>query len=141
MKKPFAIVGSILVLSASVAFAQSIGTTSSNTVSGVNSDTYSHQAVGHDVTGFSNPYTGPGVTKESINRAPNPNVVLKPKLGGAGVAVAKYGPVMLSPTASASYGNGERYLAAPDARYDLDHESGPAAHRDTGGIKLFSVEF
>jgi hypothetical protein len=141
MKKSFVILGSILVLSTGALFAQSTGTTSSNSVSGVNSDTSAHQAVGHDVTGFSNPYTGPGVTKEEINRAPNPNVVLKPKLGGAGVAVAKYGPVMLSPTAPASYGNGERYLAAPDARYDLDHESGPAAHRDTGGIKLFSIEF
>jgi len=25
--------------------------------------------------------------------------------------------------------------------YDLQHESGPAAHRDAGGFKLFSIEF
>ena len=48
---------------------------------------------------------------------------------------------MLSPTAPASYGIGEHYLSAPDPRYDVPHEAGPAAHRDAGGIKVFSIEF
>jgi hypothetical protein len=132
MKKTLAVLGSVLLLSTGAAFAQSVNqapTTSAN------------EEVTHDVTGFSSKWTGPGVTKEQINRPPNPNVVLKPTVGGAAVAVAKYGPIMLSPTAPASYGNGERYLSAPDTRYDLPHESGFAAHRDAGGIKVFSIEF
>ncbi len=41
----------------------------------------------------------------------------------------------------AEYGIGEKYLAAPNSRYDLMHESGRAAHRDAGGIKLLTFEF
>jgi hypothetical protein len=36
---------------------------------------------------------------------------------------------------------GEKYLSAPDPQYDVAHEVGPAAHRDSGGFKLFSLEF
>jgi hypothetical protein len=137
MKKTLALLGSVLVLSTGAAWAQSAG----NGVSTNATSTSANQVVHHDITGFSSKWSGPGVTREEINRPPNPNVVLKPKIGGATVAIANYGPVMVSRTAPASYGNGERYLAAPDSRYDLDHESGPAARRDTGGIKLFSLEF
>jgi hypothetical protein len=62
-------------------------------------------------------------------------------LGGVFVDGAKYGPVLISPTAPASYGIGEKYLSAPDPRADTLHESAQAAHRDSGGIKLFSLEF
>lgn len=130
MKKTFATLGSILIFSMGVAFAQS-----ANVVTSAN------QTTGHDITGFSSQWSGPGLTKKQIYTPPNPNVVLKPKIGGAAVAIAKYGPVMISPTAPASYGLGERYLSAPSSRYDIPHESGPAAHRDTGGIKLFTLEF
>lgn len=97
-------------------------------------------AMAQDVTGFRAP-NQPGVSPESSKRAPNPNVVLQPKLGGVFVDGGKYGPVMISPTAPAEYGMGEKYLAAPSTRWDLQHESGPASHRDTGGIKLFTFEF
>lgn len=127
---------SVLVLTASSAFAQSAG----SSVSYNSSVGTSGRASGADVTGF-NARTYPGMTQQQANRPPNPNVVLKPKLGGAVTDTIKYGGDMLSPTAPAEYGIGEKYLSAPDSRYDLDHESGPAAHRDTGGIKLFSVEF
>jgi hypothetical protein len=53
----------------------------------------------------------------------------------------KYGAELINPAAPASYGYGEKYLSAPSSTYDLQHESGPAAHRDAGGIKLFSLEF
>jgi hypothetical protein len=132
MKTTLALLGSMLVLSMGAAFAQSANQAPA---------TSANEQVTHDVTGFSSKWSGPGLTKEQINRPPNPNVILKPKLGGAAVAIATYGPVMISPTAPASYGNGERYLSAPDPRADLPHESGPAAHRDAGGIKLFSLEF
>ena len=49
---------------------------------------------------------------------------------------------MISPTAPAEYGMGEKYLSAPSQQgYDVQHETGPAAHRDSGGLKLFSLEF
>jgi hypothetical protein len=141
--KTLSILASMLLLSAGAAFAQS--QSAGNTMSNdnlANTTTRSPQtAVSHDVTGFSNPYTGPGVTKESVSRPPNMHPNLKPALGGAGTATAKYGPVMLSPLAPASYGMGERYLSAPDPRADTAHECGPAAHRDSGGIKLFSIDF
>jgi hypothetical protein len=134
--KTLTILVSVLLLTAGSAYAQSAGPgVSYNSTSGT-----SGRASGSDVTGFS-ARTYPGMSPEQANRAPNPNVVLKPKLGGAVTDGVKYGTVMISPTAPAEYGIGEKYLSAPDARYDLDHESGPAAHRDTGGIKLFSLEF
>jgi hypothetical protein len=66
---------------------------------------------------------------------------LQPQLGGVFVDGAKYGTQLINPAAPASYGMGEKYLAAPDPRYDLERESGRAAHHDAGGIKLFTLEF
>jgi hypothetical protein len=98
---------------------------------------------GHDVTGFVAPSyaPGPGYDKKAITAPPNIHPDLKPRLGGIFVDGAKYGTVMISPTAPLTYGMGENYLSAPSQREDLQHETGPAAHRDTGGFKLFSIEF
>jgi hypothetical protein len=138
--KTLTILASLFLLSSAAAFAQAntVGA-ANNSVSSVTSSSTSY--VAHDVTGFSNPYTGPGKTKESIERAPDLHPNLKPQPGGVATDVVKYGPVMLSPTAPASYGIGAKYLSAPDPREDVSHESGPAAHRDSGGLKLFSLEF
>ena len=122
--KTLTLFASVLLLTAGSAYAQ----------------TAASSARASDVTGFSS-HVYPGVTPQQASRPPNPNVVLKPKLGGIFTDGAKYGPVMISPTAPAEFGMGEKYLSAPDTRYDLQHESGPAAHRDTGGFKLFSLEF
>ena len=98
-------------------------------------------ATAQDVTGFASKpgYNAPGAP--SSKGFPNPNVVLKPQLGGVFVDGAKYGTQLINPAAPASYGIGERYLAAPSSRYDLERESGRAAHHDAGGIKLFTLEF
>ncbi|MCE0521693.1 MAG: hypothetical protein LV480_02140 [Methylacidiphilales bacterium] len=93
-----------------------------------------------DLTGFSSTQA-PGVTAESLKAPPNPHVILKPQLGGVFVDGAKYGTIMISPSAPASYGIGQKYLSAPSSMTDLKHESGPAAHRDSGGFKLFTFEF
>ena len=138
--KTLTILASFLVLSAGAAFAQTESTGSSNnSISSVTPNTKG--AVAHDVTGFSNPYTGPDKTQDSINRAPDMHPNLKPQPGGVATAIYKHGAVMISPVAPASYGNGEAYLSAPDPRYDVERECGPAAHRDSGGLKLFSIEF
>jgi hypothetical protein len=133
----------LLMLTAAVAHAQS--ETAGNTYSTSNvSPTTSRQPqtlVAHDVTGFSNPYTGPGVTQESKQRPPNIHPDLKPQPGGIATDTVKYGAVMWSPLAPESLGNGEKYLSAPSPRGDVDHETGPAAHRDSGGWKLFCLEF
>jgi hypothetical protein len=141
--KTLTILVSMILLSGTAATAQSVG---SSMVGSPNNEiarpaSSKNELVRHDVTGFSNPYTGPDVTKESINRSPNLHPNLKPTTGGAVTDTVKYGPQMLSPFAPASLGEGERYLSAPDPRYDVDHESGPSAHRESGGLKLFSVEF
>lgn len=93
-----------------------------------------------DLTGFYSKQ-GPGFNSGTLKTPPNPHVVLKPTVGGVFVDGAKYGTVMISPAAPASYGLGQRYLSAPSSGVDLQHESGPAAHRDTGGFKLFTFEF
>jgi hypothetical protein len=99
-------------------------------------------AAAQDLTGFTTMnYPGPGVSPDNAKRAPNPNVVLKPKMGGIFVDGAKYGAVMISPFAPASYGIGQKYLAAPSTGTDLQHESAAAAHRDTGGVKVVTFEF
>jgi len=99
-------------------------------------------ASAHDVTGFSAPNTpGPGVTEQSLKNPPQLHPDLRPRVGGIVVDTVKYGPVMISPTAPARYGIGANYLSAPSPSYDLQHESGYAAHRDAGGLKLFSFEF
>ena len=95
-------------------------------------------AAADDVTGFTaKNYPGAPTSKGF----PNPHVVLTPKAGGVFVDGAKYGTVMISPWAPAEYGMGEKYLSAPNSRYDLERECGRAAHRDAGGIKLLTWEF
>jgi hypothetical protein len=120
-----------MALSFGVAAAQDTG------ISGRNNPT-TPGSVASDVNGFHSPGTlGPVESSKMPNMHPN----LKPQLGGVFVDGAKYGTQLINPAAPASYGIGEKYLSAPDPRYDLMHESGPAAHHDAGGIKLFSLEF
>ena len=94
----------------------------------------------HDETGFS-AHNAPALSTESVTAFPNPHVVLKPKLSGIFIDGAKYGWVIASPVAPKEYGIGEKYLAAPNARYGLERESGRAAHHDAGGTKLVTFEF
>jgi hypothetical protein len=138
--KTLTTLAAFLVLSAGVAFAQSESTGSANnSVSSVTPNSTGTTA--HDVTGFSNKNTGPGITQDERDRPPNMHPNLKPQPGGVATAIYKHGAVMISPVAPASYGMGEKYLSAPDPQYDVAHEVGPAAHRDSGGFKLFSLEF
>jgi hypothetical protein len=95
---------------------------------------------GLDVTGFRAPSELNQTPSES-SKFPNTHPNLAPRLGGVFVDGAKYGGELINPAAPESYGYGEKYLSAPSSTYDLKHESGPAAHRDAGGIKLFSLEF
>ena len=97
-------------------------------------------ATAQDMTGFTSK-NSPATANQSSKRPANPHPDLSPQVGGIFADGGKYGPVMISPTAPASYGNGEKYLSAPSTRYDLQHETGPAAHRDTGGFKLVTFEF
>jgi hypothetical protein len=95
---------------------------------------------GVDVNGFKAPNTL-NQTPGQSSKFPNPHPILKPQLGGIFVDGAKYGTQMINPSAPAGFGYGAKYLSAPSSRYDLERESGPAAHRDAGGFKLFSIEF
>ena len=129
--KTLALLVTLLALSATAATAQDLS-------GNANRPATAGTASGSDITGFHSPQTlGPAPSAAM----PNPHVILKPQLGGVFVDGAKYGTMLISPTAPASYGMGEKYLSAPDPRYDLERESGRAAHHDTGGIKLFSLEF
>ena len=120
-----------MALSFGVAAAQDTGISGRNNPSTPGS-------VASDVNGFHSPATlGPVQSSKMPNIHPN----LKPQLGGVFVDGGKYGTQLINPAAPASYGMGEKYLSAPDPRYDLMHESGPAAHHDAGGIKVFSFEF
>jgi len=119
--------------------ALSFGVASAQDISGNANRPVSETAKGADVTGFRAP-AELGPTSES-SKAPNMHPDLTPKLGGIFVDGAKYGTQLINPAAPASYGMGEKYLSAPDARYDLERETGRAAHHDTGGFKLFSLEF
>ena len=121
-----------LAFSFGVAAAQDTGISGRNNPSTPGS-------VASDVNGFHSPQTlGPVESSKMPNIHPN----LKPQLGGVVVdGFTKYGAELINPAAPASYGMGEKYLSAPDPRYDLMHESGPAAHHDAGGIKVFSLEF
>ena len=122
----------VVVLSMGVASAQELSGNANNPAS-------PGAAHGADVTGFKSPATlGPG---SDVYKAPNPHPDLRPKLGGIFVDGAQYGTVMISPTAPASYGLGEKYLTAPSPTQDVQHESGPAAHHQSGGLKLFTFEF
>ena len=136
MKTLTSILG-VLILSTGFAMAQDLSNSAERSQPATSSP-----ATAHDVTGFVAPSTvGPGLTQESSKRFPNTHPDLRPKLGGVFVDGGKYGPVMISPWAPASYGMGEKYLAAPSPSYDVQHESGPAAHRPAGGLKLLSFEF
>jgi hypothetical protein len=121
-----------------VALALSLGVAAAQDISGNANHPAAPGSVASDVTGFHAPNTlGP------VNQSTKPNIHPNLKLQGSGVFVdgAKYGTQLINPCAPASYGMGEKYLAAPDPRYDLERESGRAAHHDAGGIKLFGIEF
>jgi hypothetical protein len=120
----------VLVLSARFAGAQDLSGNANQSVATVKS--------GGDLTGFKAP-SELGPTQSS--KSPNIHPDLRPQLGGVFVDGGKYGTQLINPCAPASYGMGEKYLTAPDTRYDLERESGRAAHHDAGGIKLFSIEF
>jgi hypothetical protein len=123
-----------------IALALSAATASAQDLSGnANNPTSPGAAKGSDVTGFKAPATlGPN---QSTKGFPNTHPDLRPQLGGVFVDGGKYGTQLINPAAPASYGVGEKYLSAPSATQDLQHESGRAAHREAGGIKLFSLEF
>ena len=121
----------VLALSAGLAAAQDLSGNANHPAS-------PGSAVGADVTGFHSPATlGPSESSKS----PNMHPTLTPQFGGVFVDGAKYGTQLINPSAPASYGMGEKYLAAPNSRFDLERESGRAAHHDAGGIKLFTLEF
>jgi hypothetical protein len=130
--KTFTTILTVLALSTGLVAAQDLS-------GNANRPAASGTAVGADVTGFRAP-SELGPTNES-SKAPNLHPVLTPRLGGVFVDGAKYGTQLINPAAPASYGMGEKYLTAPDPRYDVERESGRAAHRDAGGIKLFTLEF
>jgi hypothetical protein len=139
--KTFTSILTVLALSATLAAAQSTSNFSARNSGATNyTGTSSRVAPGHDVTGFSD-RGAPALNPESSKSYPNPNVVLKPKLGGVFVDGGKYGPILISPGAPAEYGMGEKFLSAPSTREDLKNECGRAAHHDAGGIKLFTLEF
>jgi hypothetical protein len=123
----------VIALSTTVAAAQDLSGNANNPAS-------PGQARGADVTGFRAP-SQLGPTAPTTQAPPNLHPSLQPQIGGVFADGAKYGWVMISPGAPASYGIGEKYLTAPSPTQDLQHESGPAAHRQSGGLKLFSIEF
>ena len=121
-------------------FAVSIGLAAAQDTSGNANRPVAAAAInGADVTGFHAPKTL-GPTNES-SKAPNMHPNLQPTVGGVFVDGGKYGTQLINPAAPASYGVGEKYLAAPSAGADLMHETGRAAHHDAGGIKVFTIEF
>jgi hypothetical protein len=116
-----------------VAAAQDLSGNANNSVAGIRP--------GVDVNGFTAP-AELNRTPSQSSKFPNTHPDLRPRLGGILVdGPTKYGAELINPAAPASYGYGEKYLTAPSSTYDLKHESGPAAHRDAGGLKLFSIEF
>jgi hypothetical protein len=134
--KMFTTAFALLVVATGLAAAQDM-----SNVAERNAPTTSAPATARDVTGFYAPNSAPALSTESTKNPPNPHPDLRPRAGGVFVDGVKYGTVMISPTAPAEYGMGEKYLSAPSASYDTQHESGPAAHRTSGGLKLFSFEF
>ena len=125
-----------LVLSAALASAQDL----SNAPTRLETAT-SAPSTAHDVNGFYAPGSASALSTKSLQKFPNSRPDLRPKAGGIFTDGARYGTVIISPTAPEEYGMGEKYLSAPSPSYDLQHESGPAAHRPAGGLKLFSWEF
>lgn len=121
-------------------FAVSIGLAAAQDTSGnANSSPVAGAVHGADVTGFQYPRTlGPSnESAKAINMHPN----LSPTVGGIFADGGKYGTQLINPAAPKSYGVGEKYLSAPSGRWDLQHESGRAAHHDAGGMKLLTFEF
>ena len=122
----------MLGLTFGVANAQDLSGNANNSVAGTRAGT--------DISGFRAPAELNQPSQSS--KFPNPHPDLTPKVGGVFYdGFAKYGTQLINPAAPDSYGYGEKYLTAPSSTYDLKHESGPAAHRDAGGIKFFSFEF
>ena len=121
----------VFLLSAGIVGAQDLNSFSQATP---------HVSGQSDITGYRYNYA-PGYNAAAAKAPPNPKVILKPTVGGIFVDGAKYGWTIISPLAPITWGNGEKYMSAPDPRYDLLQESGPAAHRQSGGFKLFSFEF
>ncbi len=129
------------MLSLLVVVGLSYGVAAAGDISGNANSGVARSAQAVDVTGFKSPATLDQSSKQ-FKSPPNPHPNLKPQLGGIIYdGVTKYGAQLVNPAAPDSYGYGEKYLTAPDPRYDLAHESGPAAHRDAGGFKIFSLEF
>jgi hypothetical protein len=126
------------LLSLFIAMGLTLGVAAAQDLSGNSNSGVATVKPGVDVNGFKAPNTLAPYNPKAPNVHPN----LKPQLGGVLVdGVTKYGAELINPAAPAYYGNGEKYLTAPSSTYDLQHESGYAAHRQAGGIKLFSVEF
>ncbi|PTY02341.1 hypothetical protein DB346_09530 [Verrucomicrobia bacterium LW23] len=71
----------------------------------------------------------------------NPQPDLSPEETGAGTAVWKKGPVMISPFAPARYGMGSKYLAAAPFPRDAAQDNANEARYTFGGIKLFGYDF
>jgi hypothetical protein len=136
MKKSLSALLASLALCTSLAVAQDL----SNSPTRLESAT-SAPSTAHDVNGFYAPGSAPALNSEAMKKFPNPHPDLRPRAGGIFTDGGKYGTVMISPFAPSEYGMGEKYLAAPSPSYDVQHESGPAAHRPAGGLKLFSWEF
>jgi hypothetical protein len=122
----------VFLISAGFAAAQDLG--------GLTSTSSVRTSTSPDLTGYRAPQA-PGVNPNDIKSPPNPKVVLKPQVGGIFVDGAKYGWTIISPGAPASWGNGQKYMSAPSTMADVQGECGPAAHRQSGGFKLFSIEF
>jgi hypothetical protein len=128
------------LLSIYIAAGLTLGVAAAQDLSGNANNGVAEVKPGVDVSGFRAPATLNQTPNES-SKFPNTHPDLRPTVGGLFVDGAKYGTQMINPSAPAGYGMGEKYLSAPSSRNDLMHESGPAAHRDAGGWKLFSIEF
>jgi len=129
------------LLSLFVAVGLTFGVAAAQDLSGNANNSVAGTRAGTDISGFKSPSALNQTTNES-SKFPNTHPNLAPRLGGVLVdGSTKYGAELINPAAPDSYGYGGKYLSAPSSMYDLQHESGPAAHRDAGGIKLFSFEF
>src|SRR5277367_6718029 len=112
------------IVSLLVALGITFGVAAAQDLSGNANQSIAGTKAGVDVTGFKAPANlGPTQSSKFPNTHPN----LKPQLGGIFVDGGKYGTQLINPSAPASYGIGEKYLAAPSSREDLQHESGRAA--------------
>jgi len=125
------------LLSLFVAVGLTFGVAAAQDLSGNANNSVAGTRAGTDISGFHSPATLNQTPTES-SKFPNTHPNLKPQLGGILVdGPTKFGAELINP----ADGYGEKYLSAPSSTYDLQHESGPAAHRDAGGFKLFSIEF